>query len=379
MPHTPTVHPTAKLALEDGTVYTGVSFGAVGETAGEVVFNTSLSGYQEVLTDPSYRGQIVTMTYPHIGNTGVNQEDRESPRPQVQGFVVREADRMPSNYRSEKSLQHYLAENNILGIEGIDTRSLVRRLRVRGAMSGILSTTTLDDQELVRHARATPPMQGRDLVREVVPDKPFVWNEGGLQHFLTQHVLPEGKKRRRIVALDFGMKWNILRCLTQVGCEVTVVPGTMSAAEVMLYEPEGIFLSNGPGDPAALGPIIENVARLCESGTPVFGICLGHQLLGHALGGKTFKLKFGHRGANQPVLNRQTNQVEITTQNHGFAVDLNSLPKHLQATHINLNDQTLEGFRHTTKPIFCVQYHPEAAAGPHDSVYLFQQFVDMMK
>jgi carbamoyl-phosphate synthase small subunit len=379
MPYTATARQPAKLALEDGTVYSGTSFGAVGETAGEVVFNTSLSGYQEVLTDPSYRGQIVTMTYPHIGNTGINQEDRESPRPQVQGFVVREADRMPSNYRSEKSLQAYLHEYGILGIEGLDTRSLVRRLRVRGAMSGILSTTTLDDAELVRRARATPPMQGRDLVREVVPDKPFVWGEGGLKHVLTQHVLPEATKRRRIVALDYGMKWNILRCLTQVGCEVTVVPGTMPAEEVLRYEPEGIFLSNGPGDPAALGSIIENVQKLCDSGKPIFGICLGHQLLGHALGGKTFKLKFGHRGANQPVLNQITNHVEITTQNHGFAVDLGSLPRIVEATHINLNDQTLEGFRHTSKPIFCVQYHPEAAAGPHDSVYLFQQFIEMMK
>jgi carbamoyl-phosphate synthase small subunit len=379
MPYTPIVPQPAKLALEDGTVYTGHSFGAVGETAGEVVFNTSLSGYQEVLTDPSYRGQIVTMTYPHIGNTGINQEDRESPRPQVQGFVVREADRMPSNYRSEKSLQAYLSENNILGIEGIDTRSLVRRLRVRGAMNGIISTTNLDDEELVRKARAVPPMQGRDLVREVVPDKPFVWHEGGLQHFLTAHVLPEGLKRHRIVAMDFGMKWNILRCLSQVGCEVTVVPGTASVQEILRYEPEGIFLSNGPGDPAALGPIIENINKLCNTGKPIFGICLGHQLLGQALGGSTFKLKFGHRGANQPVLNKLTNQVEITTQNHGFAVDLNSLPKHIEATHINLNDQTLEGLRHTTKPIFCVQYHPEAAAGPHDSVYLFRQFIDMMK
>lgn len=369
----------AKLALEDGTVYTGRGFGAVGETAGEVVFNTSLSGYQEVLTDPSYRGQIVTMTYPHIGNTGINQEDRESPRPQVQGFIVREADRRPSNYRSETSLQQYLSENNVLGIEGIDTRSLVRRLRVRGAMNGILSTTCLDDVELVRRAKAAPPMLGRDLVKEVVPDKAFVWKNGGLNHQLTREIMPDGKSRHRIVAMDFGMKWNILRCLTHVGCEVTVVPGTASAAEIMKYEPEGIFLSNGPGDPAALGPIIENIDTLCQTGKPIFGICLGHQLLGHALGGKTFKLKFGHRGANQPVLNKLTNQVEITTQNHGFAVDLTTLPRDVEATHINLNDQTLEGLRHRTKPIFCVQYHPEAAAGPHDSMYLFGDFIKLMK
>jgi carbamoyl-phosphate synthase small subunit len=371
--------PAAKLALEDGTIYTGFSFGAVGETAGEVVFNTSLSGYQEVLTDPSYRGQIVTMTYPHIGNTGINREDRESPRPQVQGFVVREADRAPSNYRSQQSLNHYLAENQILGIEGIDTRSLVRRLRVRGAMNGILSTTCLEDDELVRRAKAAPPMLGRDLVKEVVPEKSFAWTQGGLQHALTQHILPAGLSHCRVVALDFGMKWNILRCLTQLGCDVTVVPGTAPVQEMLRHEPDGIFLSNGPGDPAALGPIIENVQQLCEVGKPIFGICLGHQLLGHALGGKTFKLKFGHRGANQPVLNKITNQVEITTQNHGFAVDLASLPRHLEATHVNLNDHTLEGLRHKSKPIFCVQYHPEAAAGPHDSVYLFQEFTAMMK
>jgi carbamoyl-phosphate synthase small subunit len=369
----------AKLALEDGTVFSGFSFGAPGETTGEVVFNTSLSGYQEVLTDPSYRGQIVTMTYPHIGNTGINREDRESPHPQVQGFIVREADRAPSNYRSEESLQRYLLDYKIPGIEGIDTRSLVRRLRVRGAMNGILSTLCLDGAELVRRARAAPPMLGRNLVEEVVPEKPFIWKEGGLKHELTAHVLPAAGSRCRVVAMDFGMKWNILRCLTQLGCEVTVVPGTMPAKEVLRYEPDGIFLSNGPGDPAALGPIIENVNTLCESGKPVFGICLGHQLLGHALGGKTFKLKFGHRGTNQPVLNKVSNQVEITTQNHGFAVDIASLPSTIEATHINLNDQTLEGLRHKTKPIFCVQYHPEAAAGPHDSVYLFQEFAKMMK
>jgi len=371
--------PVAKLALEDGSVYTGTGFGATGETTGEVVFNTSLSGYQEVLTDPSYRGQIVTMTYPHIGNTGINKEDRESPNPQVQGFIVREADRRPSNFRSETSLQDYLAENKVIGIEGIDTRSLVRRLRVRGAMNGVLSTTCLDDAELLKKAKATPPMLGRDLVKEVVPAEAFVWKKGGLEHFLTKEIIPAGKSRHRIVAMDFGMKWNILRCLTHVGCEVTVVPGTASAEEVLKYEPEGIFLSNGPGDPAALGGIIQNIHALCHTGKPVFGICLGHQLLGHALGGKTFKLKFGHRGANQPVLNRQTNRVEITTQNHGFAVDIDSLPSDVAATHINLNDNTLEGLRHKTKPIFCVQYHPEAAAGPHDSMYLFEEFVKTMR
>ena len=367
--------PTAKLALEDGTVYTGSAFGAPGETFGEVVFNTSMTGYQEVLTDPSYRGQIVAMTYPLIGNYGTTIDDAESGRVQVQGFIVRELTRVPSNFRSSRDLDGYLADSGVTGIEGIDTRALVRRLRVRGAMSGVLSTTDLDDASLVAKARAWPGMTGRDLVREVVPAAAFEWNQGF--GAFAEHVLPARAATKRVVAIDYGMKWNILRCLTQVGCHVTVVPGTATAEEILRHEPDGVFLSNGPGDPAAVGYAIETVRGLIGK-KPVFGICLGHQLLGLALGAKTFKLKFGHRGANQPVLNQATGQVEITTQNHGFAVDPATLPADAESTHINLNDQTLEGLRHTKYPVFSVQYHPEAAAGPHDSSYLFEEFRAMM-
>jgi carbamoyl-phosphate synthase small subunit len=361
----------AKLALEDGTVYTGRSFGARGETFGEVVFNTSMTGYQEVLTDPSYKGQIVTMTYPLIGNYGVNREDVESRRPQVEGFIVRELTRMPSNFRAHGTLDAYLAENNILGLEGIDTRALVRRLRVRGTMTGVLSTCDLDDASLVHKARNSPSIVGRDLVREVVPEKAFSWAEGFTSPFTSY--LPGRPATHHVVALDFGMKWNILRCLVQVGCRVTVVPGTATAEQVLSHRPDGIFLSNGPGDPEPLRYAIETIRGLAGK-KPIFGICLGHQLLGLALGGKTFKLKFGHRGANQPVLNQQTGRVEITTQNHGFAVALDSLPSELEPTHVNLNDGTLEGMRHRRWPLFSVQYHPEASAGPHDSSYLFEEF-----
>jgi carbamoyl-phosphate synthase small subunit len=366
----------AKLALEDGAVYTGRSFGAGGETFGEVVFNTSMTGYQEVLTDPSYKGQIVTMTYPHIGNYGINDEDRESLRPQVEGFLVRELSRLPSNFRSHSGLDAYLRENNVLGLEGVDTRALVRRLRVRGTMTGVLSTTDRDDASLVHKARTSPGIVGRDLVREVVPTRPFTWNEGFASPFACE-LLPARPPGAHVVALDFGMKWNILRCLVQVGCRVTVVPGTASAEQVLAYKPDGIFLSNGPGDPGALGYAIETAHGLIGK-RPVFGICLGHQLLGLALGGKTFKLKFGHRGANQPVLNYRTNRVEITTQNHGFAVDPHSLPADVEQTHVNLNDQTNEGMRHKRYPLFSVQYHPESSAGPHDSCYLFEDFRRLM-
>jgi carbamoyl-phosphate synthase small subunit len=369
-------HPIAKLALEDGTIFTGRAFGAPGETAGEVVFNTSMTGYQEVLTDPSYTGQIVTMTYPLQGNYGTTAEDQESLGVRVAGFVVRELTRVPSNFRSHRDLDTYLKASNVTGIEGIDTRALVRRLRVRGAMSGILSTTDLADASLAAKAKAYPGMAGRDLVREVVPDKAFTWNQGFGS--FQEHVLPKRPLTKRVVAIDYGMKWNILRCLTQVGCNVTVVPGTATAKEVLAHEPDGIFLSNGPGDPAAVGYAIQTVKDLLSTKKPIFGICLGHQLLGLAFGANTFKLKFGHRGANQPVLNQRTKQVEITTQNHGFAVDPKSLPKDVEPTHINLNDQTLEGLRHVTKPVFSVQYHPEAAAGPHDSSYLFEEFRQMM-
>jgi carbamoyl-phosphate synthase small subunit len=366
----------AKLALEDGTVYTGRAFGAPGERFGEVVFNTSMTGYQEVLTDPSYKGQIVTMTYPHIGNYGVNSDDAESRKPQVEGFVVRELARHPSNFRSHQSLPDYLTENGIPGIEGIDTRALVRRIRVRGAMTGVLSTTELDDATLVHKARTVPSIVGRDLVKEVVPDKPFVWAEGQT-HALTRHVLSPRPARHHVVAIDYGMKWNIPRYLVQVGCRVTVVPGTIPASEVLRHKPDGIFLSNGPGDPEALGYAIDTIKDLVGK-APIFGICLGHQLLGLALGGSTFKLKFGHRGANQPVLNSTTGQVEITTQNHGFAVAIDTLPPDVEPTHINLNDRTLEGMRHKRLPIFSVQYHPESSAGPHDSAYLFEDFCKLM-
>lgn len=366
---------TAKLALEDGTIYTGRSFGAVGETFGEVVFNTSMTGYQEVLTDPSYKGQIVAMTYPLIGNYGVNTDDSESTKPQVEGFLARELARLPSNFRSQGRLDDYLCEHNVLGLEGIDTRALVRRLRVHGSMNGVLSTVDLDNASLVRKARHSPHIVGRDLVREVVPSQSFAWSEGFTNPFVTY--LPPRPATHHVVALDFGMKHNIPRCLVQVGCKVTVLPGTVGADEVLAHKPDGIFLSNGPGDPEPLRHAIETIQRLAGK-KPMFGICLGHQLIGLALGAKTFKLKFGHRGANQPVLNRRTNKVEITTQNHGFAVQLDSLPSELEPTHLNLNDGTLEGMRHKRWPLFSVQYHPEASAGPHDSGYLFEEFRQLM-
>jgi carbamoyl-phosphate synthase small subunit len=365
----------AKLALEDGTVYTGFSFGAKGETFGEVVFNTSMTGYQEVLTDPSYKGQIVAMTYPLIGNYGINPQDMESGRPQVEGFIIRELARVPSNFRSHGTLHAYLESNGVLGIEGIDTRALVRRLRVRGTMTGILSTKTLDDAALVDRARNSPGIVGRDLVREVVPPKAFAWNEGFISPLA--HYLPTRPTTHHVVALDFGMKWNILRCLVQVGCRVTVLPGTATAEQVLAHKPDGIFLSNGPGDPAPLGYAIDTIRNLAGK-KPIFGICLGHQLLGLALGAESFKLKFGHRGANQPVLNQRTNKVEITTQNHGFAIQTETLPRDLEPTHVNLNDNTLEGMRHRRWPVFSVQYHPEASAGPHDSTYLFDEFRKLM-
>jgi carbamoyl-phosphate synthase small subunit len=368
--------PAAKLALEDGSVYTGHGFGAAGETSGEVVFNTSMTGYQEVLTDPSYKGQIVTMTYPLIGNYGINSEDRESKQPQVEGFIVRECARIPSNFRSHQTLDAYLKEHRIIGLEGIDTRSLVRRLRVRGAMMGVLSTTDLDDARLVKAAQICPSIVGRDLAKVVMPEKTYPWRDGFNSPFVTQ-ALTRGRRPHRVVALDFGMKWNILRCLTESGCEVTVVPGTTSAKDILALEPDGVFLSNGPGDPEPLTYAIDSIRQLIGK-KPIFGICLGHQLLGLALGAKTFKLKFGHRGANQPVLNQRTGRVEITTQNHGFAVCPETLPAEVESTHINLNDNTLEGLRHKRYPVISVQYHPEASAGPHDSTYLFDEFRKLM-
>ncbi len=369
-----------KLALEDGKVFSGFAFGGTGEVAGEVVFNTSMTGYQEILTDPSYRGQIVAMTYPLIGNYGVNPGDAESGGVHVQGFIVRELCRQPSNFRSAQSVDRYLTEAGVIGLEGVDTRTLVRHIRMRGAMKGIISSIDLDDRSLVAKAQASPGLVDRDLVREVVPSESFDWQEGLIEW---RGDAPPAEKtaglgRPHVVALDYGMKWNIPRFLRSLGCRVTVVPGTSSADEVLAHEPDGVFLSNGPGDPRPLHYAITTIRNLLGK-KPVFGICLGQQLLGLAAGGEIYKLKFGHRGANQPVLNRRTGRVEITTQNHGFALDAKSLPGNVEVTHLNLNDQTVEGIRLRDAPAFAVQYHPEASAGPHDSHYLFHEFVKMIR
>jgi carbamoyl-phosphate synthase small subunit len=377
--------PRAKLALEDGTVFAGTSIGAEGEVDGEVCFNTSMTGYQEILTDPSYRGQIVAMTYPQIGNYGVNAEDVESGRPQLAGFIVREHSRTQSNFRSEQSLSEYLLQWNIVAIESIDTRALVRRLRTRGAMKGVLSTTDLDDASLVAKAKASPGLVGRDLVREVLPDQPFEWQEplSEWTHLQSRERGARSEERDlqadspHVVALDYGMKWNIPRHLVDLGCRVTVLPGTASTDDVLAQEPDGVFLSNGPGDPEPLEYAINTIRGLLGK-KPIFGICLGHQLLGLACGARTFKLKFGHRGANHPVQNLQTRAVEITSQNHGFAVDEASMPSYLEVTHRSLNDGTVEGLAHREVPAYSVQYHPEASAGPHDSHYLFRRFFDSM-
>ena len=368
----------AKLALADGTVFCGTSFGATGEVYGEVCFNTSMTGYQEILTDPSYCGQIVTMTYPLIGNYGINSDDVESRGLFLRGFVVRELCRQPSNFRSLTTLDDYLRKNGVVGIEGIDTRALVRRLRIRGAMTGVLSSVDLDDNSLVKKAQLSPPLVGKDLVQEVMPKQSFDWSEGlsELASSGTAKTEPRAEKLH-VVAIDYGMKWNILRHLKAIGCRVTVVPGSATANEVLALKPDGVFLSNGPGDPEPLTYAIKTIRDLLGK-TPVFGICLGHQLLGLASGAETYKLKFGHRGANQPVLNKLNGRVEITSQNHGFAIAAETLPTSLEVTHVNLNDQTIEGFRHREFPAFSVQYHPEASAGPHDSSYLFQTFLQLM-
>ena len=373
-------HPVvARLALADGTIYRGTSFGAVGEVEGEVCFNTSMTGYQEILTDPSYRGQIVAMTYPLIGNYGVNGEDLESSKPHLSGFVVRQASRLLSNFRADQSLEDFLKRWNIVAVEGIDTRSLVRRLRTQGAVNGVLSTRNDDDASLVARAQASPGLLGRDLVREVVPDETCDWQEplSPWARPIQQDAGEAPGPMRHVVALDYGMKWNIARHLRELGYRVTVMPGTATSAEVLATNPDGVFLSNGPGDPEPLTSAIDTIRGLLGK-KPIFGICLGHQLLALACGAKTFKLKFGHRGANQPVQDLASGSVEITSQNHGFAVDADSLPPELEVTHINLNDRTIEGIRHRRLPAFSVQYHPEASAGPHDSSYLFGRFQELI-
>lgn len=354
------------IVLEDGRAFRGTAFGAEGVAFGEMVFNTSMTGYQEILTDPSYAGQIVCMTYPLIGNYGVNEMDVESLRPWAEGFVVKEASRIASNWRSTETLQSYLTRNNIVGIEGIDTRALVRHIRDKGAMRAVISTTDLDELSLLEKVRSSPDMKGRELASEVTAETIFEYPVAADAQY-------------HVVAFDFGVKTNSLREFAKFGCRVTVVPAGTSADEVLALDPDGIFLSNGPGDPASMTAAINEIRKLAASQKPMFGICLGHQLIGQAFGGTTFKMKFGHRGGNQPIKNLATGKVEITSHNHGFAVDPNSLPADVEVTHINLNDNTVAGLRHKTLPVFSVQYHPESAPGPHDSAYLFEQFVEMLE
>jgi carbamoyl-phosphate synthase small subunit len=357
---------TAILALEDGRVFRGRSWAAAGEACGEMVFNTSMSGYQEVLTDPSYAGQIVCMTYPLIGNYGINSEDSESSRPWVEGFVVREFSRVASNWRSEESLSEYLKRWNIVAIDHLDTRALVRHIRDKGAMRACLSTIDSNADSVIEKARQSPLMENRELASVVTTDKPYEFPA-------------QGEERFHVVCYDFGVKTNSLRELSQAGCRVTVVPASTPASEVFAMKPDGVFLSNGPGDPASMVKEVAEVKRVAQSGTPTFGICFGHQLLGRAFGGETFKLRFGHRGGNQPVKDFRDGHVEITSHNHGFAVKAETLPPEVEVTHINLNDNCVEGMRHKTLPIISVQYHPEAAPGPHDAAHHFKRFIELME
>ena len=380
----------AILALADGRIFDGTAFGAEGEVIGEVVFNTSMTGYQEILTDPSYEGQLVAMTYPEIGNVGVNPEDVESRKPFVNGFIVKNYTAQPSNWRAAQSLHEYMKANGIVGIQGIDTRSLVRYLRDKGSQEGIISTLTDNTDELVAKAKFSPGMVGKDLVHQVTCAEAYDWNQGMWElgdGYKTRDPAKAAPKRKRkgtfgaprffVVAYDYGIKYNILRNLAEAGCRVKVVPATAAAEDILTLNPDGIFLSNGPGDPDAV-PYAKEIVRKLIGRKPVFGICLGHQIMGLALGGKTYKLKFGHHGGNQPVMDLTTRKVEITSQNHGFAVDADSLKGAAEVTHLNLNDNTVEGLAHRELPIFSVQYHPESSPGPHDANYLFKRFTDMM-
>ncbi len=356
----------AILVFEDGRTFRGLAFGAEGEAFGEMVFNTSMSGYQEILTDPSYAGQIVAMTYPLIGNYGVNEEDVESRRPWVEGFVVREASRIASNWRSTETLDSYLKRHKIVGIEHLDTRALVRHIRSKGAMRAAISSVDLDEKSLLEKVLNSPEMKNRELASSVTIEKTFDY--------------PAAEKERfHVVAYDFGVKTNSLREFAKFGCRVTVVPATASAEEVLKMKPDGIFLSNGPGDPSSMKTVVGQIKKLTEQNVPMFGICLGHQILGQVFGGKTYKLKFGHRGGNQPIKDLTTGKIEIAAHNHGFAVEAESLPENVEITHVNLNDHTVAGLQHKTMPVFSVQYHPESAPGPHDSEYLFRRFIELME